>query len=124
MSILFQSLKFLIVGLINTFIGIGMIFLLMSVGISDVAANLGGFSVGLIVSYNLNGRWTFQSRGLSTFVMLRFIIAVAVAYLANLFMLLLVRDLFGLNSYVSQLAGISAYALVSFIGFRMFVFKV
>jgi putative flippase GtrA len=121
---LIQSLRFLIVGLVNTLIGVGLIFLLMSVGLSDVVANLSGFSVGLMVSYNLNGRWTFQSKRLDGRAIGRFIVIVVIAYLANLFTLLVSRDLLSLNPYVSQLAGILVYAMLSFIGFRMFVFKV
>jgi putative flippase GtrA len=120
---LIQSLRFLIVGLVNTLIGVGLIFLLMSVGLSDVVANLSGFSVGLMVSYNLNGRWTFQSKRLDGRAIGRFIVIVVIAYLANLFTLLVSRDLLSLNPYVSQLAGILVYAMLSFIGFRMFVFK-
>lgn len=117
-----QVLRYLLVGVVNTAVGLSIIFALMHLGVADVAANAVGYAIGLGVSFVLNGRWTFGAATLDAGRLLRFLLVVGVAYLANLAALVVVRDALGWGSHVGQLAGAAAYTAVGFAGSRRFAF--
>lgn len=117
-----QVLRYLLVGVVNTAVGLSIIFALMHAGVSDVAANAIGYAIGLCVSFVLNGKWTFGATALDAGRLLRFLLVVGVAYLANLAALFVARDALGWGSHVGQLAGAAAYTAVGFIGSRWFAF--
>ena len=56
--------RFVLVGVLNTLSGLGVIYALkLLLSMNDVAANFVGYSVGLLIGYVLNARWTFSFRG-------------------------------------------------------------
>jgi putative flippase GtrA len=78
-------LKFLLVGSVNTLVGVSAIYLLKwLLEASDGGANAGGYLVGLTASFTLNRRWTFRHVGALLPAAARFIAVFAVAYVANL----------------------------------------
>jgi putative flippase GtrA len=117
-----QVLRYLMVGVVNTVIGLSIIFALMHLGVADVAANAAGYAIGLCVSFVLNGRWTFGAATLDAGRLLRFLLVVGVAYLANLAALVVARDALGWGSHLGQLAGAVTYTAVGFVGSRWFAF--
>ena len=120
---MWQIVRFVAVGLLNTALGAGTIFLLMWVGVSAVPANLCGYALGLCSSFLLNRSWTFKSRRPASQALGPFIAVFAVAYLANLAVLVAGIDMFGWNPYAVQAVAIGLYTLVSFVGFRRFAFR-
>ena len=117
------AVRFVIVGVINTLTGLSVIFLLKwALAVPDVAANLAGYGLGLIVSYFLNARWTFSFRGPLRAGSWRFILTIVVAYLTNLATVSAALYWFSINSYVSQAAGVAPYALVTYFLSKHFVF--
>lgn len=116
--------KFLLVGLANTFVGVGVIYLARwGAGLDDVVANVLGYGVGLVLSFSLNKTWTFGFSGDAPAALVRFLVVFAVAYLANLgTVLFLVRTL-DVNAYLAQLAGVAPYTLISYLGSRYFAFS-
>lgn len=123
MSLTLQAAKYGAVGLINTAVGVSVIFALMAFGVGDFAANAGGFAVGLVVSYALNSRWTFRHRGAAGPAALRFAAVIAVAYAVNLAVLVAARAVLGPGSHLAQLIGVAAYAVIGFVGSRAFAFR-
>lgn len=117
-----QVLRYLMVGVVNTAVGLSIIFALMHAGVADLAANAIGYAVGLCVSFVLNGRWTFGATALDVGRLLRFLLVVGVAYFANLAALVVARDALDWGSHVGQLAGAVTYTAVGFIGSRWFAF--
>lgn len=118
-----QLLRFLLVGVANTAVGLGTIFLLKwAAGMDDVPANLIGYLLGLCLSFALNRNWTFGHRGALLPAALRFAAVFAVAYAANLLTVLLLRDVAGLNSYLCHVLAMFPYTALFFIGSRVFVF--
>lgn len=115
--------RFLLAGIVNTLGSLAIIYLAKVVGISDMAANAMGYGVGIILSFVLNKKWTFQHEGpvLSTFV--RFIIVIGLAYLANLAVVLGTIYIFNINSYIAQALGIPLYTAVAYIGSRWYVYS-
>lgn len=119
----FQFAKFVVVGALNTAVGLAFIFAAKALlGWGDLAANAFGYAVGLITSFLLNRTWTFRDRGRIRPTLLRFLGAFALAYLANLASVFALRDLAGVDSYVAQAAGVIPYTVLFFVASRLFVF--
>jgi len=79
--------------------------------------------VGLALSFALNRTWTFRDRGRLSPAALRFLLAFALAYLANLATVFGLRDLAGVDSYVAQAVGVVPYTALFFVASRAFVFR-
>lgn len=109
-----QFFKYLIVGCINTFVGLGFTFILLWLNVSIYYANLAGYLLGFIVSYTLNSRFTF-SKQYSKANFIKFIIAQFIAYLVNLFFVYITLLVFPGSVYYAQLSGNIAYTITGFI---------
>jgi putative flippase GtrA len=116
--------KFLLVGLSNTLVGVGVIYLAKWwAGIDDITSNALGYGVGLAMSFALNKAWTFQFGGDSRVALARFLLVFVAAYLANLGTVLLFARTLEVNGYLAQLAGVLPYTLISYLGSRHFAFS-
>ncbi|MCC9596333.1 MULTISPECIES: GtrA family protein [unclassified Rubrivivax] len=121
---LFQVLRFLIVGVLNTAVGLGTIYLLKwAGGFGDVAANACGYAVGLCVSFVLNRRWTFADRGRRAPAVMRFLLVFAIAYGFNLLTLLHLRDAWHIDAYLAHALATVPYTVTFFLGSKFFVFR-
>jgi len=76
-----------------------------------------------VLSFTLNRSWTFRDYGRLSPAALRFLLAFALAYFANLATVFGLRDLAGVDSYVAQAAGIVPYTALFFVLSRVFVFR-
>jgi len=114
--------RFPIVGLINTFIGLLVIYLCKIIGLDDVVSNVAGYSVGIFVSFFLNKKWTFSYRGSNFSAVLKFSVVTAVAYVLNLLVVLFLLDVVGINGFLAQAAAVPIYAFATYFGYRWFVF--
>jgi len=118
-----QFARFALVGVFNTVVGLSFIFAAKALlGWGDLAANAGGYAVGLVASFALNRTWTFRDRGRISPALLRFLAAFLLAYLANLATVFALRDLAHVDSYVAQAAGVVPYTILFFLASRAFVF--
>lgn len=118
-----QFARFVAVGVLNTGVGLACIFAAKALlGWGDLAANVGGYGLGLITSFALNRAWTFRDRGRISPALARFLGAFVMAYLANLATVFGLRDLAGVDSYVAQAAGVVPYTALFFLASRAFVF--
>ena len=116
-----QFLKFLLVGALNTMIGLAAITGSMYFfGVNPIVANFGGYILGVIVSFTLNGKLTFRQDSLSGEMFARFVGIYLLAYLVNLGA---VEVSLSFNKYLAQLAGMFVYTAVGFAGCRLFVFR-
>lgn len=116
--------RFLSVGAANTLVGLLVIyaakwFLLLG----DVAANAFGYTVGLLLSFALNSRWTFAYRGPYLPALVKFVFVTLVAYAMNLATVLGAILYLGLNGYVAQAMGIVPYTLTSYLASKYMVFR-
>ena len=100
-----KAIKYGTIGVVNSLVGLSLIFFALSYGASDIAANVAGYSVGLFTSFLLNRSWSFAYRGGIAKNFVKFVIVMAVAYLCNLLVVLLLHRTIGLNVYLAQLAG-------------------
>ena len=116
-------IRYLLVGVVNTLIGLTSIYAgLYLLGLGDVAANAAGYAVALLFGFALNRGWTFQTRDRPVRRMLRYGLVLAAVYAVNLVTVLYARDVWAIGSYAAQAAGIVPYTLTGYLGSRFLVF--
>jgi putative flippase GtrA len=118
-----QFAKYILVGILNSAVGLGVIYLGMASRLNDVAANAFGYLVGFGISFAVNSKWTFR-HSRTTSAMLRFLFVTVVAYISNLGAMLATRDLLHVDHRLAQLAGVAIYTLVGFAGARLYAFRI
>jgi len=117
-------IRYLLVGVVNTLVGLGIIYLAMYFLHMDLASsNALGYAIGIMVSFALNKKWTFDSQDHIVYSFLRYLLVLAVAYGANLATVLFANSHFDLNPYLSQALGIVPYTAIGFLGSRFFAFR-
>ena len=124
------TLKFLLVGVINTLVGNGVMFLLYNLcGAGYTLSTVANYVVGSIVSYFLNKYYTFKQNKKSGKEVLRFIITIVVCYavaygaakpLAYLIFSGLSETL---KDNLAMLAGSGMFIVLNYFGQRFFAFK-
>lgn len=77
-------LRFAISGGLNTLVGFGVIFLLMSAGMHPVLANVLGYTVGFIQSFFFSKKFVFRSNGKLGTEGIRYLYLFIVCFLLNL----------------------------------------
>ena len=115
--------RFLLTGAANTLLGLAIIYALKLLGMHDVAANLLGYALGIWISYAMHASWSFEYRGSIRAALPRYVLVTVLAYLANLATVSVALYWWELNGYVAQALGIPPYALVSYLGSRLYVFR-
>jgi len=118
-----QAIRFGVVGVANTVVGLGIIYAcLFLLRWSDPAANITGYTVGLIQSFALNRGWTFRSRVNIAPAFLRFLIVFGVSYSINLALVLGLRSA-GIGPALAHAAGMPIYTILFFLLSRWLVFR-
>jgi len=118
-----SAVRFLLVGLANTVLGLAIIYSLkLAVGMHDVAANLVGYVLGIGVSYAAHAAWSFSYRGPTGAALPRYVVVTVLAYLANLATVSAALYWWGANGYVAQALGVPPYVLVGYLGAKTYVF--
>ncbi|WP_251391259.1 GtrA family protein [Mediterraneibacter agrestimuris] len=124
------TVKFLIVGVINTMVGTGVMFVFYNVfSLSYWISSASNYVVGSIVSYFLNKYFTFQSKEKSWKQISKFVLNITVCYLLAYGMAkpLVSFVLSGfdekIQGNVSMLFGMGFFVVLNYLGQRLFVFK-
>ena len=124
------TIKFLIVGVINTLVGTGLMFVLYNVfSVNYWVSSASNYIVGSIVSYFLNKYFTFQNKEKSLTQIVAFIVNITVCYLiaygiAKPIVSWIFRDLQErIQGNLSMLIGMGIFLILNYLGQRLFVFK-
>lgn len=116
--------RFLLTGLANSAVGWAVIFGGLWAGLSGLAANAAGYAIGLVLSFTLNRRYVFGVRGaVSRGEIAKFLAAFALAYGANVAVLLVAQRSLGPHSAWAQLPAIATYVVIFFLLTQRFVFR-
>ncbi|MEM3886806.1 MAG: GtrA family protein [Candidatus Methanomethylicia archaeon] len=115
--------KYLLVGLMNTIVGYGIIFSLMYIGVSPEVSNIIGYAIGITVSYVLNKIYTFKSKAHPKKEFPKFIASLLAAYGLNFVTLIICVRILHINAYVSQIISGAVYTLSGFLFVKYFAFK-
>lgn len=119
-----EAVKFSLVGVVNTLIGVAAILLLMEVvGAPPVLANAGGYAIGLTISYQLNRHFTFDKRQSAPLGFIRFLLVFAVSYGLNLLVLVFLIERMKITPALAQACAVVTYSIVFFVLCRIVVFK-
>ena len=120
-----QFFRFLTVGVCNTILGYCVIFASMYLAnMSPESSNVTGYTVGLVASYILNRKYTFNSKQNRRSEIVRFLAVFVVAYASNFAVLVILIHRIGIHEGASQvLAGI-VYVVASYIMNKYYVFKI
>ena len=123
-------LRFLLVGLINTLVGSGVMFLLYNLARCGYwFSSAMNYVVGSVVSYFHNKRFTFRARGRDLSTVPRFIVNIAVCYAAAYGAARpLVRAVLSgasetLRDNVAMGCGMCLFTALNYLGQRLFVFR-
>lgn len=121
-----KILRFLLVGLVNTLIGLGVTLLLYhGFRTGYWFATALGNGCGIVVSYLLNRRFTFSAKTSLKNDWLRFLLVVLLSYLIAYRLSLYVIDFFlpSFGGTGAILVGMILYTVLNFIGQNYWVFK-
>ena len=124
------TLKFLLVGIINTLVGNGVMFLLYNLcGVGYTLSTVANYVVGSIVSYFLNKYYTFNKKEKSAKEIFRFIINIVVCYAVAygvakpLVYAILSAAAPSVKDNLAMLAGSGIFIVLNYFGQRFFAFK-
>ena len=125
-----SMLRFLLVGVVNTLVGAGIMFLLYNLACCSYwLSSAANYNVGGVVSYFLNKYYTFKNTERSWKQVLRFALNVAVCWLLayGIAKPLALRLLAGfdekLQTNAAMLAGLCLYTALNYLGQRFFAFR-
>lgn len=123
-------IKFLLVGVANTLIGSGVMFLLYNLAhCSYWLSSAANYVVGSVVSFFLNKYFTFERKQWQWNQVWRFVVSVAVCYVLAyglakpLTMQLLSGQTVAVQENVAMVVGMVLYTVLNYVGQRFFAFK-
>lgn len=125
-----QLLKFLLVGIANTLVGCGLMFILYNCfGISYWFSSACNYLTGGILSYFLNKYFTFQNKQKSLKQVIYFIVNLAICYFLAYFIakksvyFILSTQSEKFRDNVALLSGMCIYTALNYLGQRLIVFN-
>lgn len=123
-----QASRFLAVGMLNSAIGLTIIWMAMFFGASPLPANAIGYAVGLCVSFVLNKSWTFangneQVQVPTLVAATRFCVAFAISWPLNALVVWLGMAHTNMSPYILQVFGVVTYSVTFFIICKIWVFE-
>lgn len=110
-----------LVGVVNTFVGLGSVLALTYFGLIAEMANFLGYVIGICLSYFLNSKFTFKAKR-SALKALKFTIAMGIAYCLNLGFLTVSYRVYDIDVYLAQCLSGVIYTISGFLLCRYFVF--
>ncbi len=116
-----QFITYNLVGVVNTGFGFSLIFTLMYLGVSATLSNAIGYFFGSILSYYLNKKFTFKTKGKNKSEAVKFFAVLGISYCLNFIILKFFLPL--INPYYAQLISAVVYTLSSFTLAKFLVFN-
>lgn len=120
---LHQTIRFGIVGVINTIVGYGVYFILLRFKVFYVASLLISHIIGVTNSYFWNKYFTFKSSQKSFKEVARFVSVYAVTFAVNLVILMVMVEKIKLGKDIAQLIALFVVTAISFLGHKFWSFS-
>lgn len=115
--------RFAIVGIGNTLVDFGMFFLLTSMGVSYVLAQVCSYSAGVLNSYVWNRTWTFRAQEKASAQQFFQFLILNLLSLGTTVVLLQLLHLAGISLVISKGMATMAGMAINFSGSRFWVFS-
>lgn len=125
-----KTVKFLLVGVVNTVVGAGVMFVLYNVFKANYwLATASNYIVGSIVSFFLNKYFTFNNNEKSFMQIVKFVLNISLCYFIAYgaakpvvsYLLVGVRG--KVQDNLSMMSGMCFFIVLNYFGQRIFVFK-
>lgn len=113
-----KFMKYCMVGVLNTLLTLGVIFMTKSLlGLNPYLSNVLGYSTGLCNSFMWNRRWVFRSTGHMRHEALVFLVGFAICYLLQLALVwTITRSAAGDCEYRAGVFTVTGYGLATLAG--------
>lgn len=118
-----QTIRFGIVGVINTVVGYGVYFLMLRLKVVYVIALLISHIVGVTNSYFWNKYFTFKSHRKSLKELVRFLSVYAVTFVVNLGILMVMVEKIKMSKEIAQVVALFIVTAISFFGHKFWSFS-
>lgn len=119
-----QSYRFIIVGVLNTFVGLAVYAVYLHIVNNNyLQALMISHIIGVIHSYFWNNKWTFQQGRYNIKSSLKFVLVYIVTFLINFFLLKILVDTIGMNKLIAQVIALFLTTVVSFFGHKYWSFR-
>lgn len=118
-----RFIKFIFVGILNTIVGYGSYGILLFLGINYLIANTLSTIIGIINSYILNRKITFNDASTTKKTPFKFVGIYIVSYLIGIFNLYILVRKCNINSYFAGFINIFVTTLISWFGHKYFSFR-
>jgi putative flippase GtrA len=123
-------LKFILVGIVNTVVGAGLMFVLYNIaGFGYWISSAANYVIGSVLSFFLNKYFTFSVRRWSVFMIITFILTIAFSYLiaygvSKPAMNYLLRNSpLEIRENIALFTGMCLFTGINYLGQRFIVFK-
>jgi len=123
-------LKFILVGLVNTIVGSGLMFIIYNIfGLGYWVSSAANYVVGSVLSFFLNKYWTFNVRKWSLYMVITFIVTIAISWFLaykiakTAIYFLLIDHPQKIRDNVALFVGMFFFTGLNYIGQRFIVFK-
>ena len=118
-----QFIIYLIIGFFNTFFGFSIIFLCMYFfKFPPIISNIFGYSLGIIVSYFLNSKFTFKFKNKTKIVFVKFMIVFLISYLVNFIALIFLIHQLDIHEGLAQVISGIIYIILFYLLNKYYVF--
>lgn len=124
------TLKFILVGIINTFVGTAVMFILYNTfHTSYWFSSAMNYIVGSVISYFLNKYFTFQNKEKSVKQVIYFVLNITLCYLIAygiakpIVRLVLSRQSMKIQDNIAMLSGMCLFVGLNYVGQKFLVFK-
>lgn len=123
-ALVFQTYRFVLVGLLNTIVGFSVFYILLSLLHVNYSVSLIiSHFIGVIHSYLWNKNWTFRVKKNSSAIVIKFFVLYAAIFVINYIILVLLVEVVGYNKLLAQVISLLLTTIISFVGQRFWSFK-
>ena len=123
-SFIKESVKFGIVGVLNTLVTLAVIFLLSKVfHFYYLLANWVGYIFGFTNSFIFNKLWTFKSKGDFRREAFFFVLIFIICYIIQAIFLVFFKESLKISADLSQILSMIIYTICGFLGNKIFTFR-
>jgi putative flippase GtrA len=123
-GLLGQLVRFNVVGAVNTAVTYALYAGLVALGVPALAALVADYALGIVLSFALNRKYTFDSSGGSlAAAFLRMVLSYLPLLGVNMVLLFALVHMAGWNEYFAQLVALGLVTALSFLVQKFFVFS-
>lgn len=117
------SLKYIIVGVGNTILGLILYFTFIYLGINYVLSLFISYIIGVTYSFICNKYWTFKSSDSIKKELPKFISVYVITFLLNSGILILFVEKFMLDKRIAQVFAMFIVTIISYLGHKLWSFR-